>query len=229
MSSTPKAIGRRSSDVAKPTYWPMRLRNTPSSEAADRPRRPGSRARRARRRRTRRAGSPASSSAGGTATARSSSRRPRRARRRGPSRSRASSSTRTPTSDAAAGRSAAARIASPSFVNWKSSPEQDHGEDRDEQHAEVLARERDAADVVDVVAERRRHELQVGAPLPRDEAVDQDEEADGDDHDRDHRPVLHGPDRRRAGSRRRARTRSRASAKNATQYERPQRSAGSAM
>ena len=48
--------------------------------------------------------------------------------------------------------------------------------------------------MVDVVAERRRHELEVGAPFPRHEAVDQDEEADGDDHERDHRPVLQRAD-----------------------------------
>ena len=52
-----------------------------------------------------------------------------------------------------------------------------------------------AADVVDGMAERRGHELDVRAPLPGDEAVDEHEQADGHDHDRDHR-VLHRPDDR---------------------------------
>ncbi len=75
--------------------------------------------------------------------------------------------TRTPTSDAAAGRSAAARIASPSFVNWKSTQSSTTETIETTSDADVLPREGDAADVVDRVAERRLHELQVGAPDPR--------------------------------------------------------------
>jgi hypothetical protein len=97
-----------------------------------------------------------------------------------------------PTSAAAAGRRRAHR--QPELRELEEHPQQDHGEDRDEQDAEILAREGDAPGVVDLVAERSGHELEVGAPDPGDDPVGEDEETDGDDHDGDHRPVLHGAD-----------------------------------
>ena len=102
--------------------------------------------------------------------------------------------TRTPTSDAAAGRSAAARIARPTFVNWKSA----HSatiEMIDTAKTPMSCAETATPPLRKTcVAERRRHELDVRAPDPRDEAVDQDEQTERHDHDRDHGPVLDGAD-----------------------------------
>ena len=199
ISSTAKAIGSRSSEVAKPTYWPIRLRKTPSSEAADHGARRalepaehggGERVEQDRlhhrrlqehRRLRHQPGHGAEHCGEAPADrehavhAHADERRRRRPQRGGAHRQ-------------------------PELRELEQHPEQQHRDDRDQQRADVLARERDAAEVVDGVAERRRHELEVGAPLPGDEPVDQDEQADGDDHDGDHR-VLHGADQRRLDDR----------------------------
>ena len=91
--------------------------------------------------------------------------------------------TRTPTSRASSGFTAAARSASPTFVNWKRSQRRKHDPESDGDRPDVVRRDDDAADVVGVDAERALELLRLAAPLPDDEAVDRDEEADRDDHD----------------------------------------------
>ena len=102
--------------------------------------------------------------------------------------------TRTPTSRASSGFTAAARSARPTFVNWKSTPEEEHDPERDRDRPDVVRGDDDAADVVRLGSERALQLLRLAAPLPDDEAVDRDEEPDRDDDDAQDAPALDGTD-----------------------------------
>ena len=91
--------------------------------------------------------------------------------------------TRTPTSRASSGLTAAARSASPTFVNWKRPHRRSDDPECDGDRADVVRRDDDASDVVRLRPERALQLLRLAAPLPDDEAVDRDEEPDRDDHD----------------------------------------------
>ena len=69
-------------------------------------------------------------------------------------------------------------------------PEQKDDSERDGDRPDVLRRDDDAADVVRLGSERALQLLRLAAPLPDDEAVDRDEEADRDDHDAQHAAAL---------------------------------------
>ena len=73
-------------------------------------------------------------------------------------------------------------------------PEQEDDPERDRNRADVVSGDHDAADRVRVGAERALELLRLSAPLPDDEAVDRDQQADRDDDDPQHAPALDGSD-----------------------------------
>ena len=73
-------------------------------------------------------------------------------------------------------------------------PEQRHDAEGDADRPDLVRGDDDAADVVRAGPERPFEQLWHAAPLPDDEAVDGDEQADGHDDDPEHAPPLHRPD-----------------------------------
>src|SRR6185503_14239258 len=101
--------------------------------------------------------------------------------------------TRTPTSRASAGLTAAARIARPTFVYWKSA----HSTTTVASTTpivDVLDRDRDTGDVDRAGRERALHGAHLPRPDQRHEAVEREQKADGDDHDAEHGAFLVRPD-----------------------------------
>ena len=218
---TASAVASRSSPPIQCTYVPVRLSSTPS-------RRPPTTAPTRRVHPAEHGGgerveqdASASCSARGRATAPPSRPRPRRARRRAPSPRRASRATRTPTSRASTGLTAAARRPRPAFVRVNSRPTSDDDDHRDGDHADVLLRERDAADVDRRRRERAGELLRGAAPDPGRQPVDRDQEADRQDHDPDAAGFPAAAGSGPAGSRRRRANERISVAANAGQNDQP--------
>ena len=84
----------------------------------------------------------------------------------------------------------------PDLRELEEHPEEEDDPERDGDRPDVVSCDDDAADVVRLGPERALQLLRLAAPLPDDEAVDRDEEADRDDHDPQDAPALDRADDR---------------------------------
>ena len=82
----------------------------------------------------------------------------------------------------------------PDLRELEEPPEQEHDPERDRDRPDVVRGDDDPSDVVRLGSERALQLLRLAAPLPDDEAVDRDEQADRDDHDAQDAPALDGAD-----------------------------------
>ena len=189
---TSSAAGSRSSAPTKSTYAPSRLRPTPSSSPPTTAP-TGRRCRRAPRPRGRRAGSAASCSGRGRRSARPASRdgaehrREPPAQREHPAHAHADEPARVRVD-------AAARSARPSFVKRK------NANSSDDDASETAMTPRSCGEIATPPTSTgpRRERALERARLPRPRsgggAVEPEQQADGDDHDRQHRAALDRPD-----------------------------------
>ena len=104
--------------------------------------------------------------------------------------------TLTPTRRASAGLTAAARSASPTLVNWKNSQSTIDGREADGDRADVRIGDRDVADLERPAREGALDGAHLARPDPRRKPVEQEQQADRDDHDADLRAALDGANHR---------------------------------
>ena len=102
--------------------------------------------------------------------------------------------TRTPTRRASDGFDGGGTQREADLRELEEGPEHDDGSETDGDRADVRTRDRDPADVDRAGRERARNRADLTRPDPGHQAVEQQQQADRDDHDADLRPSLDRPD-----------------------------------